>query len=74
VVMPDGSVARTRTSAIGIPRLFLGAGGFEAHFRARNDFVGQRYGKVAIACQADIKLRTAAKRCSLLPDRVRLTP
>src|SRR5580700_6493175 len=25
------SVARTRTSGIGIPRLFLGAGGFEAH-------------------------------------------
>jgi hypothetical protein len=37
---------------IGIPRLFFGAGGVQAHFRTRNDFVTRCYGKVDMDCQA----------------------
>ena len=31
---------------------FLAAGGFQARFRTRNDFVARCYGKVDLACQA----------------------
>src|SRR5258708_11908505 len=65
------SVARTRTLGIGIPRLFLAAGGFQARSRTRNDFVARCYGKVDIACQAitDMRPRKAAPRYGLLLDR-----
>src|SRR5712672_934493 len=68
---PSGNsrpVASTRTSGIQSPWLstnrFLGAGGFHVHFRAHNNFVAQRYGKVTIACKQspDPGSRTAAKR------------
>src|SRR6476619_312529 len=46
------SVARTRIFSMRSSRLFMAAGGFQAHFRTRNADVGPCYGKVALACQA----------------------
>src|SRR5580700_9915665 len=50
------SVARTRTLGMKSPRLFLrfflGAGGWQADFRTRNNFVARCYGKVGLDCQA----------------------